>query len=169
MLWNRHDRLYFHWATEDDYDGCLFEIAVFQMKTFNWTKEEPPRFWWGDFVEINVSPMPSHVRKFFEDGDVIEDWTYLSVKGDGLDLLEKEVNGHSVDWHGKTLAEFLQTFLSNHERWVVVFEWHCDQIDSVYSLSVGDCVAQLQSNLSWDVKREGFVVLSRRQSRSASG
>jgi hypothetical protein len=41
----------------------------------------------------------------------------------------------------------------------VVFEWHCDRIDSLYQQNVIECIDRIKNNLKWD-NREGFLVLS---------
>jgi hypothetical protein len=82
------------------------------------------------------------------------------VQGKGLDLLESEVNGSEIDWEGKSFDDFIKLILTEQPQWVVIFEWHCDRIDSLYQQNVSECICQMKNNLKWENKREGFLVIS---------
>ena len=65
-----------------------------------------------------------------------------------------------IDWEGKGFDEFLKVILTEQPQWVVIFEWHCDRIDSLYQQNVSECIDRIRNNLKWDNNREGFLVLS---------
>jgi hypothetical protein len=89
------------------------------------------------------------------------EWAAYLFYGKGLDMLQAEANGQSVDWHGKDITRLLRQLMDQSAGWVLVFEWHCDQIDSVYNLPADEAVDLLTQNLRTanDHKIEGFVVL----------
>jgi hypothetical protein len=118
----------------------------------------PERVKWGEFVEIVRTPIAEHLRKYLPANSGTETWVALSIRGEGLDLLQREVNGSSVDWHRSSLEDLLRSLLSNCSTWLLVFELHCDQIDSIYRMSVDQCIDRLKQNLRYEVRSEGFVV-----------
>ncbi len=59
-----------------------------------------------------------------------------------------------------TLESLLNVLLPSQSMWVVIFEWHCDQIDNVYSLDINLCISKLKKNLEFNEVTEGFIVLS---------
>lgn len=118
------------------------------------------RFYWGRYVEIVQTPIPAHLRRFLAPKDVTGNWNAFSIRGEGLDLLQEEVNGTDINWQGKSLDQLLRLLLSQYREWVFVFELHCDQIDHVYSTSVDECLDRFRENLRRDASIEGFVATS---------
>lgn len=135
----------------------------YRVPTFSWGGEHHPQgdgsYFWGQFVELVETPIPSHIPRLLPRNYLNQDWVALSIRGQGLDLLEKEVRGLEVDWGGRSLEELLRVLLSQYDRWVLIFELHCDQIDSLYRLSIPDCVEKLKQSLKWEARAEGFLVI----------
>ena len=135
------------------------------QRIFNWGgvdyPQEPATYRWGEHVELVPSELQSFIPRILPDGYVDESWIFLDISGDGLDLWESEVNEHEVDWSGHRLDNLLKLILEQHEKWVVIFELHYDQIDNTYALNADECIQKLESNLRWNSKREGFIAIKR--------
>lgn len=114
---------------------------------------------WGDFVELVQTPIPQHLPRYLPASYITADWIALSIRGEGLDLLQGEVNGMDTDWRERSLVCILQLMMSQCSEWALVFELHCDQIDSVYRLNIDDCLRRFQENLKWSSCTEGFVIV----------
>jgi hypothetical protein len=133
----------------------------FQQEVFSWGgveyPQEPVKYLWGSHVELIPRDLQTHIPWFLPEGFLDDGWVFLDVEGDGLDLLEGEVNGMEMDWGGKRLDDLLALLLKQSDQWAVLFELHSDQIDSVYKLTVDECMRKLKANLKRDIKREGFI------------
>jgi hypothetical protein len=122
--------------------------------------QEPATYRWGLHVELAPDHLQPHIPRFLPENYIDEHWVFLEVKGDGLDLLEREVNGEEVDWHGRRLDDLLALTLKSHRRWVLIFELQEDQIDHIYELSAEQCVSKFKANLRRDIRREGFIAVA---------
>ena len=154
-------------------DACL-ELLLPQMpqvdgleqRTVNFVwggvsyRQDPVTFHWGDHVDLVQTPVPAHLGNLLPVSCAKEIQVALSIRGQGLDLLQEEVNGSVVDWKGRSLEQLLRSLLSQCRQWVLVFELHCDQIDHVYRLGLDDCLVLLRQNLKQEAVTEGFVVIS---------
>lgn len=134
------------------------------QKTISWDGVEYPQvpkyYLWGTYIRLVERPMTQHIRNYLPPSFTENEWTCLAVEGEGFDLLELEVNGSEIDWEGKTLDSLLKLLLTPQTQWVIVFEWHCDQIDKVYSLYMDECMVKIKDNLKYEKPREGFIILS---------
>ncbi len=134
------------------------------LATFTWEgadyPQSPTRLRWGDFVEIVQTPIAEHLRRYLPSDCEKINWIALSIRGQGLDLLQSEVNGSNIDWKERSLEQLLRSITSQCTKWVLVFELHCDQIDNVYRMNLDQCIQRLKENLRWDVHAEGFVAIS---------
>lgn len=134
------------------------------QETFTWGGIEYPQgekyYVWGKYIKLVEREIPAHIIKRLPPAYGNLQWVNFSVQGKGLDLLESEVNGEQIDWEGKSFDDFLKLILAEQPQWVVVFEWHCDRIDSLYEQNVSECIGQIKNNLKWENNREGFLVLS---------
>jgi hypothetical protein len=134
------------------------------QETFTWGGVEYPQgekyYLWGKYIKLVEREIPAHIIKRLPPVYGNLQWVNFSVQGKGLDLLESEVNGEEIDWEGKSFDDFLKLILTEQAQWVVVFEWHCDRIDSLYEQNVSECISQIKNNLKWENNREGFLVLS---------
>jgi hypothetical protein len=134
------------------------------QETFTWGGVEYPQgekyYLWGKYIKLVEREIPPHIIKRLPPAYGSMQWLNFSVQGKGLDWLESEVNGSEIDWEGKSFDEFLKLILTEQPQWVVIFEWHCDRIDSLYQQNVSECICQIKNNLKWDNNREGFFVLS---------
>src|SRR5690349_14652820 len=88
-----------------------------------------------------------------------ENWLVLDVNEGALELLEQEVNGKEIDWDSRHLDAVLRQLLSPQKCWVLISEPHYDQTDSVYHLTVSDCLQKLGSNYRRDGQKEGFICI----------
>lgn len=154
----------------------LFEVLLPELEDveglephqviFSWGGEAHPQgpvtYRWGPHVELAPDYIQPHIMRFLPEGYADESWAVLQIKGDGLDLLEMEVNGEEVDWFGRRLDDLLESLLKQHERWVLIFEPNYDQIDRVYELDVEECISKLKANLRRDAGREGFIAIASR-------
>jgi hypothetical protein len=155
-------------------DACL-ELLIPNLKqspdllrrpqTFVWEgkehKQGPDIHEWGQHVQAVIQQqVPPHILARLPPNLQRENWTYISVKGDGLDLLAAEVNGEETNSQGLTLESFLRSQLRQDESWVVVFEWQCDRIDEqVEVLSTDDVLQQLRQHLDWSSTVKGFLAV----------
>ncbi len=134
------------------------------QETFTWGGVEYPQgekyYVWGKYIKLVEREIPAHIIKRLPPVYENLQWVNFSVQGKGLDLLESEVNGEEIGWEGKSFDDFLKLILTEQPQWVVVFEWHCDRIDSLYEQNVSECIGQIKNNLKWENNREGFLVLS---------
>ncbi|MEZ2239169.1 hypothetical protein [Microcoleus sp.] len=134
------------------------------QETFTWGGVEYPQgekyYVWGKYIKLVEREIPAHIIKRLPPVYGNRQWVNFSVQGKGLDLLESEVNGAEIDWEGKSFDDFLKLILTEQPQWVVVFEWHCDRLDSLYEQNVSECISQIKNNLKWENNREGFLVLS---------
>ena len=133
------------------------------QETFTWGGVEYPQgekyYLWGKYIKLAEREIPPHIVKRLPPAYGSMRLNF-SVQGQGLDLLESEVNGSEIDWEGKSFDDFLKLILTEQPQWVVIFEWHCDRIDSLYQQNVFECISQIKNNLKWDNNKEGFLVLS---------
>jgi hypothetical protein len=133
------------------------------QKKFTWQgieyPQEPIYYLFGKHICLVEKPLPKHKVKLLQYDYAIEDFMSLTLEGNGLDMLELEVNERNVEWNGPTFDNFLKVLLSPQDRWAVIFEWHCDQIDNIYRLDVNACISKIRENLKWEVQREGFIIL----------
>jgi hypothetical protein len=153
-------------------DAC-FEILLLtrqtldylecHQETFTWGGVEYPQgekyYLWGKYIKLVEREIPPHIIKRLPATYGNMQWLNFSMQGKGLDLLELEVNGSDIDWEGKKFDEFLKLILNKQPQWVVIFEWHCDRIDSLYQQNVSECIGQIKNNLKWENKREEFLVI----------
>jgi len=134
------------------------------QETFTWGGVEYPQgekyYLWGKYIKLVERDILPHIVKRLPPAFGSMQWLNFLVQGTGLDLLESEVNGSEIDWEGKSFDDFLKMILTEQPQWVVIFEWHCDRIDSLYQQNVNECISQIKNNLKWDNNREGFLVLS---------
>jgi len=148
------------------------EYLECHQETFTWGGVEYPQgekyYLWGKYIKLVEREIPPHIIKRLPPAYENIKWLNFSVQGKGLDLLESEVNGSEIDWEGKSFDEFLKLILTEQPQWVVVFEWHCDRLDSLYEQNVNECISQIKNNLKWDNNREGFMVLSCSENRVCS-
>lgn len=121
--------------------------------------QEPITYHWGACVEFRTSQLQEYLWEFLPADYRDKQWLVLDVNDGALDLLEHEVNGKEVDWDSRHLDTVLRQILSQQEQWVLIFEPHYDQIDSVYSLTVSDCLEKLRSNYRRDGHKEGFICI----------
>ena len=121
--------------------------------------QEPIKYRWGSHVELRTSELQTYLWDFFPEDYRKQPWLVLDVNESALTLFQSEVNGYEVDWGGSPLDEILKTLLSRHEKWAVVFEPYSDQMDSVYRLTVDQCIQKLKANYLRNVQKEGFIVL----------
>jgi len=132
-----------------------------EQRIFSWGGLEYPQdtviYRWGCHVELVPGGVQPYVLGLFPEGLIGPEWVSFAIEGDGLYLLESEINGFEMDWGDKRLDDFLALLLNQHDQWAVVFELYSDQIDNVYELTVDECVRKLKANLKRDVKREGFI------------
>ncbi|HMQ05584.1 MAG TPA: hypothetical protein PKD26_16825 [Pyrinomonadaceae bacterium] len=140
-------------------DGLIREQEVFTWDGTDYP-QEPVIYKWGNHVELIPGDAQPFVLELFPKSFISPEWNFFAVEGDGLWLLEDEVNGDSLDWDDNRLDDFLNLFLNQHDQWAVVFELHCDQIDNVYQLTVEECVRKLKQNLDRNREKEGFIALS---------
>jgi hypothetical protein len=125
--------------------------------------QEPITYYWGPYVEFRMSRLPTYLWNAIPDEYRKKEWLVLDVNGSALDLFELEVNGQEVDWDSRPLDAVLDRLLSQHNRWVLIFEPHYDQIDSVYRLTVSESLQKLRSNYLRAREKEGFIILGRSQ------
>ncbi|WP_341530006.1 hypothetical protein WKK05_12250 [Nostoc sp. UHCC 0302] len=134
------------------------------QKTIVWEgieyPQEPKCYIWGKYICLTESLMPKKIHSYLPISFAEKEWTYLSVTGQILDLLELEVNGSKINWGGKSLDSLLKLLLTPQNKWFIVFEWQCDQIDKTYYLSIDECISKLKNNLKYEKKREGFIIIS---------
>lgn len=110
----------------------------------------------GPHAKLALRPMPAHIAARLP--EALRGLKSYSLTGDGIDLLEYEVNGRNPTWRGPSLQEVLATQLGDDRPWAFVFEWHCDQIDEVFPvLNAATLIQRLRANLSWDIARKGFI------------
>jgi hypothetical protein len=149
------------------------EYLECDRETFTWGGVEYPQgekyYLWGKYIKLVEREIPSHILKLLPAAYGNMEWLNFSVQGKGLDLLESEVNGSEIDWEGKSFDEFLKAILTDRPQWVVIFEWHCDRIDSLYQQNVSECICQIKNNLKWDNKREGFLVIGLPENENGCG
>jgi hypothetical protein len=140
------------------------ERLVKYQPTAEWLGESYPQgeaiYHWGTHVEIRPDTIQPWVLKFLPSGFVKDDLQWLQVAGEGLDLLELDVNEREVEWNGRRLCDLLRVILSQNNAWVLSFIWHYDRIDNTYRMNVDEAIEKLQSNLKWGTAREGFIVHS---------
>jgi hypothetical protein len=121
--------------------------------------QEPIKYRCGLHVELRMSELQTYLWDFFPEDYRNQHWLVLDVAEETLNLFEYDVNGKEVDWGGSPLDKVLETLLSPQEKWAVVFEPHYDQMNSVYRLTVSECVQKLKANYSRSVQKEGFIAL----------
>lgn len=145
-------------------DSADLSALVHEQTSFVWQGETflqgDDRYTWGNFVEVVPTPVPNHLRRYTSSIKTAGTWIALPIRGCGLDMLCEEVNGRDVEWNGWSLEGLLRELLSTMPCWVLVFELHSDQIDSVYEMTAEKCVEHLKQNLRNDSEIEGFVVRS---------
>ncbi len=113
-------------------------------------------FAYGPHVRLARRPMPQHIAARLP--PALRTLDSYRVTGDGLDLLDYEVNGREPIWRGPTFVDLLKAELGGRRPWAFVFEWHCDQIDEVFAVAeVNALIERLRSNLDWQVERKGFI------------
>lgn len=141
----------------------LVDGLTIHQEVFNWGgvdyPQGPPVYHWGSYVELIPSPIQPYIINWLPVNYKDEAWLGLDVRGNGLDLLEREVNGEQVNWMGRRLDDLLKAILIQQDRWGLIFEPNYDQLDNIYRLSIDDCVNKLKSNLRWTGKREGFIAI----------
>ena len=139
------------------------ENLVRHQRVFNWGgvdyPQEPISYKWGEHVELVLSALQPHIPELLPEGYFDEDWLVFDVADEGIELWGSELNQREVKWSGHRLDDLLRLILNQSERWVVIFELHFDQIDSVYALSPDECVEKLESNLRWIQSPEGFICI----------
>jgi hypothetical protein len=149
------------------------EYLECHQETFMWGGVEYPQgekyYLWGKHIKLVEREIPPHIIKHLPPAYGNMKWLNFSVQGKGLDLLESEVNGAEIDCEGKSFDEFLKAILTEQPQWVVIFEWHCDRIDSLYQQNVSECICQIKNNLKWDNKREGFIVIGLPENEMGKG
>ncbi|MEO7539726.1 MAG: hypothetical protein ABIV21_06845 [Pyrinomonadaceae bacterium] len=144
----------------------LFQVLLPELKDLEGLKahqeiyQGPVTYRWGQHVELAPYDVQSYVLKMLPKGIVAKEWVFYDIVGDGLGMLESEINGVDVAWDGKRLDDFLEQLLRQYDRWVFVFEPHYDQIDGVYELTADECLGKLRTNLRRDITREGFIAYS---------
>ncbi len=141
----------------------LYSLELYQKKII-WEELEYPQnpkyYIWGEYIHLVECPIPRTIRDYLPPSFAKEEWVCFSVKGQVLDLLELEVNGSDIDWKERTLDSLFKLLLTPQNKWVVVFDWQCDQIDKIYNLNITDCISTLRNNLKYENSREDFIVLS---------
>lgn len=120
--------------------------------TFTWGgvayPQDPVKFRWGEYVELIETPIAEHYYPYLPADSRSKTWTSLVIGGKALDMLAIQVNERdAVDWQGRSLEGLLQLLVSHYSQWVLVFELHCDQIDSIYSLSIDECLQYLRESI----------------------
>ena len=140
------------------------EYLECHQETFTWGGVEYPQgekyYLWGKYIKLVEREIPPHIVKRLPPAYGSMQWLNFSVQGQGLDLLESEVNGSEIDWEGQSFDDFLKLILTEQPQWVMIFEWHCDRINSLYQQNVSECIERIKNNLKWENNREGFLVLS---------
>lgn len=131
--------------------------------------QEPITFHWGPYVAFRTSQLQEYLWKFLPEEYRHTNWLVLDVNEKALDMLEREVNGKEVDWDGWDIEAVLRQILSLQERWVLVFEPHYDQMDSVYHLPVTECLEKLKLNYRRDQQKEGFICVGDTTQRRIGG
>jgi hypothetical protein len=121
----------------------------------------PITYHWGPYVEFRTSQLPTALWDAIPEEHRKESWLVLDVNEDALDRLELEVNGQEVDWGTHPLDAVLDLVLSQQEKWVLVFQPHYDQIDSVSRLTVSESLQKLKTNYLRERTKEGFIILGR--------
>jgi hypothetical protein len=78
---------------------------------FSWAgvnyPQEPTTYRWGRNIELLPSPIQQHILRLLPDGYVDGNFP-LDVIGDGLELLEKGVNGLQIEWGGYRLDDLVR-------------------------------------------------------------
>ena len=142
----------------------------YKQPTFTWNGVSYPqgegKFHWGQFVELLEMEIPLHLRKYIPDEFGRDNWRAFEVQGLCLSMWRLEVKEFdnewqpfNVDWKGKSIEDFLRALLSQCDRWVVVFELFGGHIDSVYAMSVEECLQHLRKNIGFESEIEGFVAV----------
>jgi len=140
-------------------------------RTFYWEGQEhvDPKvtYHWGPHFELVVAPrIPAHIAARL--GSIVHSgaWTFVSVRGDGLDLCARELEGEEVDWQGHDLESLLRSQLKEGEDWAVVFAWECERSDERIEGNRAALVSALRANLSRLSHRKGFLAVHRATSSS---
>src|SRR5262245_52790517 len=96
--------------------------------------QEPATYHWGQYIILVPSQLQPFVRPLLPSHYTEKVRLCLDIQGEGLDLLEREVNGEEIDWFGQNFDTVLSQILEACKSWVVIFEPHYDQIDKIYEL-----------------------------------
>ncbi|MBT9098950.1 hypothetical protein KFZ76_14685 [Methylovulum psychrotolerans] len=120
--------------------------------------QDPQRFAFGESVFFTKRTLPKHINNFIPTELDISAWEFLSLDSDALLLWEQVINKEKNIVNGLVpLKEFIANFLARLEKWIVVFELNCDQIDHVYKMTHNDLVCKIEGVLDKKNTPEGFV------------
>lgn len=117
--------------------------------------QEPRVFGFEGEVVFKQQSIPLHIKKLLCSYLDVSDWECLSLQGEALTFWEKVVNDNSG--LEVPLRNFLLGYLSAFDKWVLVCELNCDEIDGVYRLKVGEVVKKMDEILCWKQEPEGFI------------
>ncbi|NVJ26262.1 hypothetical protein HUW62_34075 [Myxococcus sp. AM011] len=110
-------------------------------------------------VDLREGEAPAHIVRRLPAGFTTAGWKYFRVEGPALAMAAVGGDGQDAAW--SALTSVLCEQLTPGGPWVVIFEPHCDQIDTVVEVDL----AQVLSLLGQGVRREesalGFVAYCR--------
>jgi hypothetical protein len=120
-------------------------------------RQDPPRYCWRDSVCLVERSIPAHIERLLPAEFTGDDMMFLSLEGAGLDEWEHVLNSKEGDLGQIPLRDMLLALFPALDRWALVFDLNCDQIDNVYSLSPHQLVEKIESVLTWGRDEEGFI------------
>lgn len=117
--------------------------------------QEPRVFGFEGEVFFKKQSIPLHVKNLLCSCLDVSGWECLSLQGGAIAFWEKVVNDSSV--LEVPLRNFLLGYLSTLDKWALVCELNCDEIDGVYRLGVDEVVKKMDEILCWKQEPEGFI------------
>lgn len=139
-----------------DFDSLPFkeELVYWGGESFS---QEPKYFVWNKSLKFKQVAIPAHFYRYIPADFAIGDCYCLSLASDAIAEWEKWLNGAENKGDVPALKVMLKQLLTRLEKWVVVFELNCDQIDGVYNINEDELLTKIENTLDWHKTPEGFV------------
>ncbi len=120
-------------------------------------RQDPPVYCWRNSVCLVERDIPAHIERLLPSGFILGEMLFLSLEGCGVEEWEKVLNSNEGGNLVVPLRDMLLSMLPVLNKWALVFDLNCDQIDNVYSFTPHQLVAKIESVLTWGRDEEGFI------------